>query len=161
MMENPDSSVPYIKQIAIYLQQEEHIKAYELSREFAEEFPDEMAPHFLIAKSAFWLNDFRTAQEEGLKAFNLSKGEDELAVTGILLACSYYQLKEYNKGMELLALLKTKLSAQENLMKLKFIFALALHDEPAAMRHLEEIYSINRKEASKMILKFLNEGEKH
>jgi len=160
-MQNPDSSAPYIKQIAIYLQQENYPKALELSREFAKKFPDDMAPHFLFAKSAFWLNDFRTAQEEGLKAFNLSEGNDELAITGILLACSYYQLKEYEKGMELLALLKTKLSAQENLMKLKFVFALALHDEPAAMRHLGEIYSINRKEASAMILKFLKEGEKH
>lgn len=154
--ESPPNS--YIKQIAIYLQQEEYAKAKAHAKKFTEKYPESMPAHFLLAKSSFWLNDFKTAREEAQKAFNLSKGQDELAITGILLACSYYQLKEYEKGLGLLALLKTKLSAQENVMKLRFVFALALHDEPAAMRHLEELHSMNRREATALISKFLKES---
>ncbi|MBD3398101.1 hypothetical protein GF412_02795 [Candidatus Micrarchaeota archaeon] len=153
-----EPNAPYIKQISIYLQQEEYTKALGLAEEFAEKFPDSMAAHFLAAKSAFWLNDFKTAKKEAQTAFNLSEGEEELAVSGILLACSHYQLKEYKKGLEILALLKSRMDGKEEIMKLKFVFALALNDEPAARRHLEDLYSINRKEASAIMLKFLKKG---
>jgi len=55
--------------------------------------------------------------------------------------------------MDLLRVLKSKLQTRENIMKLKFIFALALNDEPAAMRHLDMLYEINKKEASNLMLK--------
>ena len=151
---------PYIKQIALYFQQEDYQKARELSKEFAEKYPESMASHFLLAKASFWINDFEVAKTESQKAFNLAQGHDELAVAGILLACSYYRLKEYEKGMDLLALLKSKLPVQENIMKLKFIFALALHDEPAAMRHLDMLYDVNKKEASSIMLKLLAKEDK-
>ncbi|MCP4646127.1 MAG: hypothetical protein GY852_00115, partial [bacterium] len=121
--------------------------------------PDSMAAHFLLAKSAFWVNDFEKAKEESKKAFNLSSGEDEIAVSGILLACSHYRLKDYEKGIEILRLLKSKAGTGESIMKLKFVFALALHNEPAAMRHLDELYDVNKKEASKIMLKLLEKNE--
>lgn len=151
---------PYIKQIALYFQQEDYQKAYELSKEFAEKYPESMASHFLLAKAAFWINDFERARDEASDAFYLASGQEELAVSGILLACSYYRLKEYEKGMELLSLLKTKLQTQENIMKLKFVFALALQDEPAAMKHLDMLYGINKKEASSLMLKLLKKETK-
>jgi hypothetical protein len=114
-----------------------------------------MISHFLCAKSAFWIDSFDTAREEALKAFNMCKGEDDLAVAGILLSCIYYSQNEYEKGILLLNLLRTKLPQNEEIQKLKFIFALALRDEPAAMRHLEDLYAINKKSASDFIVKFM------
>jgi tetratricopeptide (TPR) repeat protein len=149
------SITPYIKQISFYFQQEKYDEACRLSQECARKFPNNMVAHYLLAKSCFWRSDFKSSGAEALKAFNLSLGEDELAVTGVLLACSYYYLHEYEKGMEILRLLKTKLPANENVGKLKFIFALSLHDEAAAVRHLEEFYALNEKAASRMMFKFL------
>ncbi len=149
---------PYLKQIAIYFQQEAYQKAYLLSEEFVQKFPKILLSHFLLAKSAFWTDDFETAKKEGLLAFNLANGEYELEITGILLACIYYRLKEYRKGMDLVMLLNYKLQTKENLMKLKFLFALALNDESVAMRYLDMLYEINREEAKKLLSKFIPVG---
>jgi len=151
---------PYIKQIALYFQQGDYQKAYSLSEGFVQKYPEDMLSHFLLAKAAFWINDFETAKKEGLLAFNLAEGHDELAVTGILLSCTYYRLKDYQKGMDLLRVLKSKLQTRENIMKLKFIFALALQDEPAAMRHLDVLYEINKNEASSLMLKLASNKPK-
>lgn len=115
-----------------------------------------MISHFLYAKVSFWTDALDTAKEEALKAFNMCKGEDDLAVAGILLACVYYNRREYLQGAELLNVLRTKLPRREEIQKLKFVFALALHDEAAAMRHLEALYDINRKSASDFIVSFLD-----
>ncbi len=149
------SQPPYIKQISLYFNNSDYKSAFSLSQEFASEFPNEMISHFLYAKSAFWLDSFDTAKEEALKAFNMCKGEDDLAVAGILLSCIYYNQKEFEKGILLLNLLRTKLPQREEIQKLKFVFALALHDESAAMRHLEALYEIDRKAASDFIVKFM------
>lgn len=150
-----DSKEPYVKQLILYFQNGSYQKAFSLSKDFVRRFPKDSTPHFFLARSAFWLNDFPTAKDESLKAFNLSDGEDEMAVAGILLACSYFQLKEYQQGKEVLALLRTELPQKEDLQKLRFIFSLALNDEAAAMRHLELLYTINRKAASDFIVQFL------
>ena len=150
------SKVPFIKQISLYFKNGEYQQAYLLSKEFADAFPENMASHFLLAKSAFWLNNFEEAEEESTKAFNLAKGNDELAVAGILKACAYYRLKKFREGLDLLNLLKTKLPQREEIAKLKFIFALALNDEAAALRHLESLYEINKKAASELIVSVLD-----
>lgn len=155
MMQAFTSKGPYIKQISIYFSLGSHREAYSLSKEFASQFPKDMISHFLFAKSAFWLNDLKTAREEAFKAFNLSKGNDELAVAGILLACVYYQLREYRKGMDVLNLINAEIPQKEELSKLRFVFALALHDEAAAMKHLESLYEINKKAASNLIVSVL------
>jgi hypothetical protein len=149
------SQPPYIKQISIYFNNSDYKSAFSLSQEFASAFPDEMLPHFLYAKSAYWEDSLEIAREEGLTAFNLCKGQDDLAVAGILLACIFYGQRDYQHGMDLLNLLRTKLPQNEEIQKLKFIFALALHDENSAMRHLEDLYAINKKSASDFIVKFI------
>lgn len=150
------SKPPYIKQISIYFNNGDYRQAYELSKEFVKKFPDYMMAHFLMAKAAFWLNDFSTAEEESTKAFNLSNGEDELAVVGILRACTCYRLKKYKEGMKLLDLLKTELPQKTEIAKLKFIFALAMQNEQAALRHLDTLYEINKAAASSLIAKVLS-----
>lgn len=150
------SKIPFIKQISLYFKKGEYGQAYLLSREFSEMFPGDMASHFLLAKSAFWLNNFQVAEKESTKAFNLAKGNDELAVAGILRACTYYRLKRFREGLDLLNLLKTKLPHREEIAKLKFIFALALNDEAAALRHLDSLYEINKNAASELIVNLLS-----
>ena len=149
------SITPYVKQISFYFQQENYEAACKLAHECAAKFPNNMVSHYLLAKSCFWRSDFQGSEKAALKAFNLSLGEDEMAVTGVLLACSYYHMREYEKGMHLLNLLKTKLHANDNIAKLKFVFALARHDEAAAVKHLDELYAMNKKEASRLMFKFL------
>ncbi len=148
------SEPPYIKQIAIYLNQKKYQEAHNLSKQFVEKFPNLMISHLLLAKSAFWLNDFETAKDESLKAFNLSNGQAELTVSGILLACTYYRLREFQKGMDLIILLNTELPGRENIAKLKFVFALSLHNEDAALRYLDMLYEINEKAAEKFLTRF-------
>ena len=152
-----DSKKPYLKQLLLYFKNGSHKEAYSLSEEFVRKFPKEMASHFFLARSAFWLNDYVTARDESLKAFNLSNGEDEMAVAGILLACSYYRLRDYPHGIEVLNLLRTDMPQREDLPKLKFVFALALNDEVAAMKHLETLYEINENAASNLIVKVLEQ----
>lgn len=150
-----NSKKPYLKQLSLYFKNGSHKEAYSLSEAFVKKFPKEMISHFFLARSAFWLNDYVTARDEALKAFNLSNGEDEMAVAGILLACAYYQIRDYSHGIEVLNLLRTDLPQREDIPKLKFVFALALNDESAAMKHLETLYEINKNAASELIMKIL------
>ena len=114
-----------------------------------------MISHLLLAKSAFWLNDFQTAKEEALIAFNSSRGQAEMSVSGILLACTYYRIREFQKGLDLVKLLNTEMPGKENLAKLKFVFALSLHDEDAALRYLNTLYEIDRNAADEFLSRFL------
>ncbi len=150
------SKAPYIKQISIYLKNESYTQALSLTKEFTEAFPEYMMAHFLYAKSAFWANKLETADNVSSRAFNLSRGQDELAVAGILRACTLFRLKRYPEGMKLLKLLNTKLKQKEEIEKLEFIFALALKDEKEALTHLKALYKINKESASSFIAQVLS-----
>lgn len=151
------SKAPYIKQVSLYLKNGNYRKAFSLSKEFAEAFPEEMVSHFLLAKSAFWADELEIAEKESSKAFNLSKGEEELAVAGILRACILFRMKKYAQGLKLLGLLKTKVpEKREDIKKLEFVFSLALKNEDEALTHLEALYKINKDSASNFITQVLS-----
>ncbi len=142
----------FIKQIAIYLKEENYQKAYETSKEFSGRFPSEMISHYLLAKAAFWIGKYDEAAEHGRKAFNMASGDD-LVPCAIITASAYYQLGKYSKGYEMLGHVKTEEKA--DLEKLKFAFAVAMEKEEDAVAIFEVLLSINRKEAEKLLERFL------
>jgi len=144
----------YIKQNVLYLNNKDYGKAYEFSKEFVQKFPAEMIAHFLLAKAAFCLGRHEEAVLGARKAFNLAADADDMLSCAILASTAYYELKEYGKGLELLKQVeKTKTS--EELEELLFIFSLAMEDEKEAMKHVQDLYKLNKKAAEEFIAKFI------
>lgn len=142
----------YEKQIALYFGTKDYQKAYDLAREFVERFGQDMMPHFLLMKSAFWLKRFEEAIREGRMAFNMATSED-LTTCGVILSTAYYLNGNNQECYELLERLKTDGNADAE--KLMFIYSLAVKDEQAAMEHINKLYRINRRVAEEFIMKFL------
>ena len=150
-MQQFTSPSPYIRQISIYLKQEKYLEARELSENFADSFPDNMTAHLLFAKSAFWTGDFAIARDEAKKAYGTAEGTAEVIMAGILLACSYYRLGEYEKGLKLVRTLSEQAPHMEELPTLKFAFAMATGDESMAARSIELLYEVDRKAGRRLL----------
>lgn len=146
----------YIKQGALYIKNKDYQRAYEFCREFVQNFPDDMISHFMLSKAAFWAGKYEEAAAEGRKAFNMSKAEEDLAACAIITATAHYELKQYDKGYELLKTVeKTKTS--EEIEKLLFIFSVAMDNEEEALKHVEYLMRLNKQAAEELILRFLEE----
>ncbi len=150
-MQQFTSPSPYMRQISIYLKQEKYPEAHSLSEKFVNSFPDNMMAHLLLAKSSFWINDFQNARDEAKKAYGIAEGTAEVIMAGILLACSHYRLKEYEKGLKLVRALFEQAPNMEELVSLKFAFAMALSDESEAARSIEILYSIDKKAGRRLL----------
>ncbi|MDD5340586.1 MAG: CDC27 family protein [Candidatus ainarchaeum sp.] len=144
----------FIKQMAIFLGNRQYEDAYGLGREFAAKFPADMVSHYLLAKAAFWTGKYEEALAEGRKAFNLASGPD-INACAVITASAYYSLGRYPEGYELLSSIKTK--GDEDLEKLKFIFAMVMGREKEAVECLDDLFRINRKAAEKLLEKALLE----
>lgn len=142
----------YEKQIAIYFHDGSYEKAYVLSREFAERFKEEVTAHFLLMKSAFWMNKFEEAIASGIVAFNLSHGNDMLTC-GVLLSSAYYLKGDIEQCQTLLG--KLKAEGNTDVQRLMIITALALQDEKEAEKQINQLYHINRRVAEEFVQKFL------
>ena len=68
----------FIKQVALYLKNEDYRQAYPMAKELVTKFPDDLAGHFLLSKTAFWLDKYDESINEGRKAFNMSNEKDML-----------------------------------------------------------------------------------
>jgi cytochrome c-type biogenesis protein CcmH/NrfG len=121
----------FIKQLAVYIRDQDKEKAYDLAGQFVKKFPGEMASHFLFAKAAFDSGRFEEAKLEGRKAFNMSKDPKDLLATALLTSAAYLQLKEYQKGYDLLRDMEKKADS-EGLQTALIAFSLALKDDKGA-----------------------------
>ena len=92
----------YQKQIIIYLNNRAFGQAYDFSKEYLNAYPDDMAAHFLAAKSCLKSEKFEEAATEARKAFNLAKDEGDMIMCAIHGAVAYYRLGQYQKGYDLL-----------------------------------------------------------
>jgi hypothetical protein len=142
----------FVKQIAIYLRQGEHRKAYDLSKALASAFPSQMIGHYLLSKSAFWSEKYDEAYAEAGKALRLA-GKTDRPPCAILAASALFRLGRYREGRDLLAGIDDKGNGE--LEKLRFAFAVAMGNEKEAVRFLEELYKINRKAAEKILTEAL------
>lgn len=138
----------FIKQIVIYLNENEAQKAYLLAKEFVERFPSDMVSHYLLAKASFWLGKYDEALSEGRKAFNMARAAD-LVPCAIIIASAHYQLGKYAEGYRILNQIEAKDNA--NLEKLKLAFAIAQGQEKEAVSILDVLFKINREEAQKLL----------
>ncbi len=148
------SKTGFSKQIIIFIQNSKFNDAFTLAQQFVQRFPDEMMSHFLLAKSAFWINEFDITKSEARKAFNLAKLPDDMLPCAILAATAYHQLKEYEKGFDLLKQMEA-IKTDEELEKLLFLFSLALKDQTEAMKHIDLLFKINSKAAEDLIVRYL------
>lgn len=138
----------FIRQMAIFLGSRQYDSAYDFGREFADKFPSDMVSHYLLAKAAFWTGRYAEAAAEGRKAFNLARGTDINACAAIT-ASAYYSLGRYPEGYELLSKIRT--SGDEDLDKLKFIFAMVMGREKEAIECIDDLFRINRRAAEKLL----------
>lgn len=138
----------FIRQMAIFLGNKQYDSAYEFGREFAGKFPADMVSHYLLAKAAFWTGRYGEAAEEGRKALNLARNPDINACAAIT-ASAYYSLGRYPEGYELLSKIKTK--GDEDLDRLKFIFAMVMGREKEAIECIDDLFRINRRAAEKLL----------
>ena len=144
----------FARQLAIFIRNEDRGRAYELSREFANKFPDEMLAHFLLALAAYRLDKFDEAKAEGRKAFNLASSTDDMLVTALLASSAHYNLGEYTQGYDLLKAIEKRKSTDE-LQKRMFVFAMALNKSDEALQHMDQLFKLNESMAADMILKML------
>ena len=144
----------YIKQNALYLKNKDYGRAYEFSKEFTQKFPGEMIAYFLLAKAAFCLERYEEAAMVARKAFNMASEPEDVLTCAIMASTAYYEMGEYSKGLELLKQVE-KIKANEELEELLFIFSLALKDEKEAMKHVQELYKLNKKAAEDFMARYI------
>ena len=142
----------YQKQVVIYLNSKEYENAYNLAKEFAERFGQDLTSHFLLSKSAFWLNKYPEAVVAGRKAFNMAHANEDMLLSGIILSTAYYMLGDIKNCHEVLEAVNK--DGNTDVEKLMFICALAAKDESAAMEHINKLYKINRRMAEDFVMRF-------
>ena len=143
----------YISQTTSYIKNKDYEKAYAFAKEFQQKFPGEMLAHYLISASAFWLKRYEEAAIEAKRAFNKASGDD-MVPCAVMAATAHYELKQFDKGMELLRYVENR-KMSESIEKLMFIFSLAQNDGREAAVHLNELYRLNQEAAQELMVKYL------
>ncbi len=146
----------YAKQVALFLKNGDYAKAYALAREMADAFPGEMISHFLLAKSAFWMEKYTQATESGFRAFNMAKERNDMITCAVLVGNARFMQKEYDKGLELLRLFEK--DENEDVERMLVIFASVMGRDADASRYVRELMKINSKSAFELIERFLGEA---
>ena len=144
----------YTAQVATYLKNQEYGKAYDLGKTFVQAFPDDVVAHFLLAESAFWSGKYEEAAFEGSKAFNKSSNDEDMLACAIITSSAYYELGKYAEGYKLLKMVEPRKKSEE-LEKLLFIFSLEMNDDKEAMKHVDDLFKLNKKAAEELIVKYL------
>ncbi len=142
----------YQKQIIIYINEKDYQKAYELSKEFAERFKADLIPHFLLAKSAFWMKNYGEATIAARKAFNMAHNKDDIIMCAIILSTAYYLNGDNKNCREVLQAIKEDHNV--DVQKLMLTYALVANDPNAAAKHIDRLYKINRRLAEDFMMKF-------
>ncbi|MBN1169690.1 hypothetical protein JXA56_01575 [Candidatus Micrarchaeota archaeon] len=143
----------YIAQTTAYLKNKNYEKAYSCAKELLQAFPGEMVGHYLASASAFWLKKYDESALEAKRAFNKASGDDMIPCA-IMAATAYYELSQYDKGMEILRFVENR-KMSEGIERLMFIFSLAKNDGREAAVHLNELYRLNEEAAREMLIRYL------
>jgi len=140
----------YQKQLILYLNNGSRNQAYDMSQQYANEYPGDMVSHFLLAKSALGVGKYEEAALEARKAFNLAGNEADMAMCAIHACIAYYRLQQYAKGFELLRALESVRTCEET-EQLFFLFSLALGDDAEARRHFDAMCNIDSAAATEFL----------
>jgi len=134
----------FIRQLAIYLRDDDYAKTYELAKAFVKKFPEEMVAHFLLARAAFGVLKYVEAKTEARKAFNMSDRYDDMLATALLASTAHLELKEYTAGYGLLVVME-KLGDSAELQTAMVVFSLAQRNTRDLISHLDRLYKLNKK----------------
>lgn len=143
----------YAKQITAFLKNKKYTRAYNLSKEMVEHFPEEMASHFLLAKCAFWMKKYKESAKQGEKAFKLAKKRGDLRAAAILTANALFMTKEYQKGYRLVK--NFEKDKKEEVEKMLLMFAALSGDEKKAGKHAAALLRINKKAGIQLLKKLI------
>jgi tetratricopeptide (TPR) repeat protein len=145
----------FVKQLVIYMKDSEVQKAYLLAQEFVKKFPGEMVSHFLLGRAAFAVRKFEEAKLEARKAFGMSKTDEDMVASALLVSTAHLELKEYAQGYEILRRVEDK-SQGSDVQTAMVVFSVALKDEKEVMNHLNKLYKVNERLGSAMAMRILN-----
>ena len=134
----------FIKQLVIYLRDDEYTKAYELAQDFVKRFPDDMICHFLLARTAFGVLKYEETKTEARKAFNMSKSYEDMLATALLASTAHLELREYTQGYGLLREMERQGDSAE-LETAMVVFSLAQRDSKELVSHLDRLYRLNER----------------
>jgi tetratricopeptide (TPR) repeat protein len=143
----------FVKQISIFLKKEEYKKAYTLSKEMVDAFPKELMSHFLLAKSAFGLQQYEKTLHEARRAFNMSTERGDMAASALLISTGLFMLERYAEGYSLLKQYDDMKS--ESIQEMLLIFSAVLGKEGEAGIHARKLMKLNALMAEDLIMKFL------
>ena len=144
-----------INQITVFIKDERFDEAHQLALDFIKKFPDNMIAHFLLAKTAYCIENFELAKTEGRIAFNMSKAPGDLASCAVITASAYYRLNEFKEAMEMLhAVEETQVT--EEIEELIITIAFAMENEQEAFKHIDKLMRINNLAAKSLIARFLS-----
>jgi lipopolysaccharide biosynthesis regulator YciM len=146
----------YISQIVMYLNNEDYEHAYDMSKEFIGNFPNELISRFLLAESAFWSGHFQEAAIEGHRAFNKASDNEDMLSCALVTASAYFELEEYAKGLDILKFMENRKS-NEDLEKMMFVYSMAMHNPKEAAMHLNELYRINKAMAVNVVRRYFKD----
>ena len=143
---------PYIKQIGLYMENGQSERAYALAQDFADKFKQELAAHFLLAKTAFRLKKFSEAVAAARTAFNLATSKQDMVTCALVLSASYYVQGEIDEAYKVLH--KVGGEGDSDVEKLMFIYASSVKEAAEATQHLDRLYQINPRLADRFIQRF-------
>jgi tetratricopeptide (TPR) repeat protein len=144
----------FIRQLAVYIGDDDFGKAYELAQVFVKRFPGEMLAHFLLARAAFGILRYEEAKSEARKAFNMSKTYDDMLATALLASTAHLELKEYAQGYGLLKEMEKRGDSAE-LQTALAVFSLAQRDAKELISHLDRLHRLNEKLALEMAMRIV------
>jgi len=142
----------FVRQIVLYLKNEDYKKAYQLAQGFVSNFPDEMFAHFLLAKAAFWMERYDECISEGRRAFNLA-GKEDMAIIAVLMGSAYFKAGRYREGYVFLSSVR-ELKDNTDIQTLLFLFSYAQKDRTSALAHADLLYRMDQRAAITLIEKF-------
>ncbi len=140
---------PYIKQISIYLRDNDKAQAYDTAKAFVAKFPDEPIAHLLLAMASLMAGDPPTAKIEAHKAFNIVTSPEDLASCALVAAMAHFELKEYAKGYEILSAAGARASSPE-LEEMLVLFGILTENPAIAAKHYSALSKMNSKLAMEL-----------
>jgi tetratricopeptide (TPR) repeat protein len=147
----------FIKQLAIYIRDDDYQKAHELGLAFVARFPGEMASHFLLARAAFALAKYEEAKLEARKAFNMAQNDKDLLAAALLAATAHFQLGQYAEGYELLRRMEGR-GGGADYESAMVVFSLALRDKEGVVSHLEKLHRLNERLALELAARIISKA---
>ncbi len=139
----------FTKQIAIYIHNGEKDPAFETAKQFVAKFPDEPMAHLLLSMASLMAGDPATAKAEAHKAFNLVTIPEDLLSCAMVAAMAHFELKEYEKGYEILAAAGNRASSPE-LEEMLVLFGILTENPAIAAKHYSALARMNSKLAMEL-----------